>query len=176
MAEDLRYPVGRFNRPESLTPNERSDAIDAIAKAPAAMRTAVKGLSDSQLDTPYRPDGWTVRQVVHHVPDSHMNAYCRIKLGLTEDTPTIKPYDEAKWAELADSRSKLVEESLTMLEVLHARWVLLMRSMNAADFSRTITHPEWKGPMSLDALVALYAWHGRHHVAHITGLRQRSGW
>jgi hypothetical protein len=176
MPEDLRYPIGRFTRPKSLSAKERDEAINAIAGAPALMRAAVKGLTREQLDTPYRPGGWTVRQVVHHVPDSHMNAYCRIKLGLTEDTPTIKPYDEAKWAELADSKSPLVEESLALLEALHARWVVLLRQMKPADFERTITHPEWDAPLSLDTVVALYAWHGRHHAAHVTSLRKRMGW
>lgn len=176
MADDLRYPVGKFIRPKSLSPKEREDAITEIARAPAAMRAAVNGLKREQLDTPYRPDGWTVRQVVHHVPDSHLNAYCRFKLGLTEDVPTIKPYQEALWAELADSKSDLIEESLTLLESLHARWVLLLRRMTPSDFGRKITHPEWEGPLSLDAVLALYAWHGRHHVAHVTALRQRMGW
>src|SRR5204863_6298749 len=127
---------------------ERQEAIEAIAGAPAAMRAAVRGLSDAQLDTPYRPGGWSVRQVVHHVPDSHMNAYCRFKLALTEDTPTIKPYDEALWAELPDGKSALVEESLTLLDALHKRWVVMLRAMKPSDFSRSISHPEWEGPMS----------------------------
>ncbi|MEX2152631.1 MAG: bacillithiol transferase BstA [Gemmatimonadaceae bacterium] len=173
---DLRYPVGRFTRPKTLTPKERKAAIRAIAGAPSALRAAVTGLTDAQLDTPYRPDGWTVRQVVHHVPDSHMNAYTRFKLALTEDVPTIKPYDEAKWAELDDSKSKLVEHSLTLLEALHARWVFLLERLKPADFERKLNHPEWDAPMTLDMLLALYAWHGRHHVAHITELRKRSGW
>jgi hypothetical protein len=173
---DLRYPVGRFTRPASLSPAERKEAIDAIAATPAAMRAAVKGLTDAQLDTPYRPDGWTVRQVVHHVPDSHMNAYIRCKLALTEDVPTIKPYDEAKWAELDDGTSKLVEQSLTLLETLHARWVFLLRRLQPSDFARTYNHPEYDTPMSLDAAVAMYAWHGKHHVAHITSLRARKKW
>lgn len=173
---DLRYPVGRFTRPDVLTPAERKAAIEAIAKAPAALRKAVSGLTDAQLDTPYRPDGWTVRQVVHHVPDSHMNAYVRFKLGLTEDMPTIKPYDEAKWAELDDSKSKLVEDSLALLEALHARWVFLLRRMQPSDFARKLNHPDWDVPLSLDMLLALYAWHGKHHVAHITSLKQRMGW
>ena len=176
MTTDLRYPVGKYNRPEKLTPEQRKAAIRTIEETPSRMRAAVAGLTDAQLDTPYRPDGWTVRQVVHHVPDSHMNAYIRFKLGITEDMPTIKPYDEAKWAELTDAKSKLVESSLTLLEALHARWVFLLEAMKPADFARTITHPEWKGPMSLDQLLALYAWHGPHHVAHVTELRKRRGW
>jgi uncharacterized damage-inducible protein DinB len=173
---DLRFPIGRFTRPTALTPAERKAAIDAIAKAPGAMRKAVAGLTDAQLDTPYRPDGWTVRQVVHHMPDSHLNAYVRFKLGLTEDTPTVKPYDEAKWAELDDSKSKLVEDSLKLLDALHARWVFLLRRMQPADFARKVNHPEWDAPLSLDALLALYAWHGKHHVAHVTALKKRMGW
>ena len=176
MTADLRYPVGKWVRPKSLTPAERKSAIEAIAKAPAAMRSAVNGLTDAQLDTPYRPGGWTVRQVVHHVPDSHMNAFTRFKLALTEDAPTIKPYDEAKWAELEDGKSKLVEHSLTLLDALHARWVFLLERLKPADFERTVIHPEHDAPMSLDALLSMYSWHGKHHVAHITALRERSGW
>jgi uncharacterized damage-inducible protein DinB len=173
--DDLRFPVGRFARPERLTPEQRRAAIDSIANAPARMRTAVHGLDDAQLDTPYRPDGWTVRQVVHHVPDSHMNAYTRLKLGLTEDTPTIKPYDEAAWATLDDVRATPIETSLSLLESLHDRWVRVLQAMSPADFERTINHPE-NGTMTLDQLLALYEWHGRHHVAHINNLRLRNGW
>ena len=173
--EDLRYPVGKHQRPETLNAAQRQAAIETIAAAPRAMREAVRGLDDAQLDTPYRPEGWTVRQVVHHVPDSHMNAYTRTKLALTETTPTIKPYDESAWAMLEDSRSTPIETSLTLLEMLHDRWVRILRSMNAADFARTLNHPE-NGVMSLDQLLALYDWHGRHHVAHIARLRERNGW
>lgn len=173
--EDLRYPVGRYQRPTNLSPDQRRAAIDSIAGAPARMRAAVRGLDDSQLDTPYRPDGWTVRQLVHHVPDSHLNSYTRFKLALTEDTPTIKPYDEAAWARLDDSRTTPIETSLTMLDVLHDRWVRLLHAMTPSDFERRINHPE-NGTMTLDQLLALYEWHGRHHVAHITELRWRMGW
>ena len=173
--EDLRYPVGKHQRPETLNAAQRQAAIETIAAAPRAMREAVRGLDDAQLDTPYRPEGWTVRQVVHHVPDSHMNAYTRTKLALTETTPTIKPYDESAWATLEDSRSTPIETSLMLLEMLHDRWVRILRSMNAADFARTLNHPE-NGVMSLDQLLALYDWHGRHHVAHIVRLRERNGW
>ena len=176
MTADLRYPIGKYVRPKSLTPAQRTEAIEAIAAAPAALRAAVTGLTDRQLDTPYRPGGWTIRQVVHHVPDSHMNAYTRFKLALTEDTPTIKPYDEAKWAELDDGKSKLVEHSLTLLDALHARWVFLLERLKASDFDRAVHHPEWDTPMSLDQLLAMYAWHGKHHTAQITSLRERSGW
>jgi hypothetical protein len=173
--EDLRYPVGRLHRPESLSDAQRRDAIDVIAAAPANMRAAVRDLSEPQLDTPYRPDGWTVRQVVHHVPDSHLNAYIRCKWTLTEDTPTIKAYDEAAWAKLDDSRTTPIETSVTMLEVLHDRWVRLLRSLSASDYSRKLIHPE-NGPMTIDGLLATYEWHSRHHVAHIVGLRKRNGW
>ncbi len=177
MEQDLRYPVGRFSRPtKSLSPADRARMIDEIAAAPAALRTALRGLDDRKLDTPYRPGGWTVRQVAHHVPDSHMNAYCRFKLALTEDVPTIKPYDEGKWADMTDGRSPLVEESLALVDALHKRWVLLLRDMKPADFERKLNHPEWDAPLSLDSMLALYAWHGRHHVAHVTSLRQREGW
>ena len=173
--EDLRYPVGRYQRPTNLTPDQRRAAIDSIAGAPARMRAAVRGLDDAQLDTPYRPEGWTVRQLVHHVPDSHVNSYTRFKLALTEDTPTIKPYDEAAWAQLDDSRTTPIETSLAMLDALHERWVHLLHAMTPNDFERRINHPE-NGTMTLDQLLALYEWHGRHHVAHITELRWRMGW
>lgn len=174
---DLRYPTGRFTRPTAaLSNSQRKEMINTIAETPAAIRSAIRGLSDEQLDTPYRPGGWTVRQVVHHVPDSHLNSYTRFKLGLTEEVPTVKPYDEARWADLADVRETPVETSLVLLESLHDRWVRLLRSMSAEDFGRRVNHPEWDAPMSLDVLLALYAWHGPHHTAHITGLRERMGW
>jgi uncharacterized damage-inducible protein DinB len=173
---DLRYPVGKFNRPAAaLTAEERQSLIDQIAATPARMREAVAGLNESQLDTPYRDGGWTVRQVVHHVPDSHMNAYTRVKLALTEEQPTIKPYDEAAWAKLNDVRDTPIETSLLLLETLHQRWNTILRAMTGADFERTLIHPD-HGVMTLDALIAMYAWHGRHHVGHITSLRSRSGW
>src|SRR6202165_30510 len=142
---------------------------------PGAVRQLVGGLSDAQLDTPYRDGGWTVRQVVHHVPDSHMNAYTRVKLALTEHEPTIKPYDEAAWAKLNDVRDTPVETSLLLLDTLHARWGTILSAMTEADFARTLVHPD-HGVMTLDWLIAMYAWHGRHHVAHITSLRGRNGW
>ena len=171
---DLRFPVGRFAF-TGADENARAESIAIIADLPARMRAAVKGLSDAQLDTRYRPEGWTVRQVVHHVPDSHMNAYMRFKFALTEDTPRIKPYDEARWAELTDGRSGPVEPSLAILDGLHARWTLLLRSMGAADFDRQLEHPE-HGLLSLDRMLALYAWHCRHHVAHVTELKRREKW
>lgn len=173
--EDLRYPIGRATRVDSLTPAQRDEAITVIADCPAHMRAAVAGLDDAQLDTPYRPEGWTVRQVVHHVPDSHLNAYIRTKLALTEDTPTIKPYDENAWATLADMRSTPIETSLRLLESTHDRWVRILQAMPPADFQKTLNHPE-NGIMTLDRVLSMYAWHSRHHVAHITRLRERSGW
>lgn len=173
---DLRFPTGRFQRPQApLDQTGRRRAIDAIASTPGQLRAAIDGLTAPQLDTPYRPDGWTVRQVVHHVPDSHMNAYVRFKLALTEDEPTIKPYDEARWAELPDSRETPVETSLVLLEQLHDRWVRLLRSMSERDFARQLRHPE-SGVQRLDQMLAMYAWHGPHHVAHVTSLRERMGW
>jgi DinB family protein len=175
LTDDLRYPVGKFHFDPNVTPAMRRTCIAQIRDAPAAMRAAAGGLSDSQLDTPYRPEGWTVRQVVHHVPDSHLNAYCRFKLALTEDNPQIKPYDEGAWAKLEDTRRTPVETSLALLESLHQRWVTLLESMNDRDFGRRLRHPE-AGEKTIDWLLQLYAWHGRHHVAHITSLRQREGW
>lgn len=173
---DLRYPIGTFERRDALSADERRTMIETIAAAPSRMREAVAGLSDAQLDTPYREGGWTVRQVVHHVPDSHLNAYVRLKLALTEDDPLIRPYDEMRWAALPDSRDTPLDVSLTLLESLHARWVTLFRSMKDADFRRTLRHPDHTGILTVDWLVAMYAWHSRHHVAHVTSLRERMGW
>jgi hypothetical protein len=172
---DLRYPVGRFEFEGTLSEPDRRLLIDQIAATPEKMRAAVAGLNDKQLDTPYRPGGWTVRQVVHHVPESHLNSYIRFKLAMTEDQPTIKPYLEDRWAELEDARTAPVEMSLNLLESLHQSWVWFLRSLENSDFQRTFHHPEL-GLVSLDKNVALYAWHGRHHVAHITSLRERNGW
>jgi uncharacterized damage-inducible protein DinB len=172
---DLRYPIGRAECTPSLSGEERGAAVDALAAAPARLRAAVAGLSDSQLDTPYRPDGWTVRQLVHHVADSHTNAYMRFRLALTEDNPTIRPYDEKAWAELPDVRAMPVAVSLDLLDRLHERLVFLLRHTPDADFARQLTHPE-NGPMTLDALLGIYAWHGRHHTAHVTALRERMRW
>jgi len=174
--DDLRYPIGPFRYTGTGNSARRAQWIGEIAAAPAALRASVVGLSAGQLDTPYRPDGWTVRQVVHHVPDSHLNAYTRIKLALTEDEPVIKPYEEARWAELADARTGPIEPSLALLEFLHQRWLLLLNSLRPADFARRYQHPELGRMFGLDEVLALYAWHGRHHVAHITSLRQRMGW
>jgi uncharacterized damage-inducible protein DinB len=175
IGEDLRYPIGRFEFSASITPEQRNEYIRAIELAPAALRDAVAGLDAAQLDTAYRLGGWTVRQVVHHLPDSHVNSYVRFRLALTEDEPVIKPYAEDRWAHLPDARTALIEPSLDLFDALHKRWAALLRAMSDADFARTFRHPEM-GVIRLDANLALYAWHGRHHVAQITGLRERAGW
>lgn len=174
-ATDPRYPVGRFRVEGEIGAEQRRVWIDEIAEAPARLREAVAGLTEAQLDTPYRDGGWTVRQVVHHVPDSHANAYTRFKLGLTEADPVIKPYDEDAWARLDDVRATPLDVSLTLLEMLHVRLVHVLRAVTDEQWSRTIQHPE-NGRMRLDFLLGLYAWHGRHHVAHVTRLRERMGW
>jgi len=175
VAADLQYPIGRFKWKGSATEEQRRDLINEIEAAPAWLRDAVQSLNQQQLDTPYRPGGWTVRQVVHHLPDSHMNAYIRFRLAVTEENPTIKPYEQQLWAELADARTAPVETSLTLLDSLHHRWVILLRSLAPGDWARTFQHPEL-GSVTLDKNLALYAWHGKHHVAQITSLREREGW
>ena len=172
---DLRYPVGPFEFAGTLSNEQRQTLIEQIAATPEKMRAAVEGLTDEQLNTPYRPEGWTVRQVVHHVPESHMNSYVRFKLAITEEEPTIKPYFEDRWAQLDDARQAPVELSLNLLHALHERWVWFLRSLKEPDFQRSFRHPEL-GTVSLDKNIALYAWHGRHHVAHITSLRERMKW
>ena len=173
---DPRYPVGEFARPsEPLTPAQREEFISVLEAAPARLREAVSGLTPAQLDTPYRPGGWTVRQVAHHVPDSHLNAYVRMKLALTEEEPAVKGYDEAEWAKLPDVAATPIEVSLALLDALHRRWVTLLRSLSERDFARTARHHEW-GTVTNDFFLADYAWHSRHHVAHITSLREREGW
>ena len=172
---DLRYPIGKWGREPVTSDAQRRTLLDQIAAEPANLRAAVTGLSETQLDTHYRPGGWSVRQVVHHVPDSHMNAFIRFKLALTEDEPLIKTYEEQKWAELPDVKQTPVETSLALLERLHERWVRLMRATPAELYARRFRHPEI-GPMTLDDLISMYSWHGRHHTAHITSLRERMGW
>ena len=162
---DLHYPIGRFQYAGESTEAQRREFIDRIESTPARLRAAVEGLTQEQLDTPYRPGGWTVRQLVHHVADSHLNSFCRFRLALTEEAPSVKGYDQDRWAELSDSRTAPVEDSLALLDALHRRWVLLLQSMSASDFARTFLHSEL-GPVSLDRTLALYAWHGDHHVAH----------
>ena len=172
---DARYPIGDFKMEQEVTPAKRERAIGEIAAAPGKLRAVLAGLKDEQLDTPYREGGWTVRQVAHHVPDSHVNAYIRWKLALTETEPTIKPYVEGAWAELADSKTLPVEVSLDLLDAVHERWMVLLRAAKESDLLRTFRHPE-HGLRTLDWMVFLYAWHGRHHVAHITELRKKNGW
>jgi len=172
---DLRYPIGKFTFDGSSTEADRQKFTDDIEQTPAKLRAAVQALSEARLDTPYRPGGWTVRQVVHHLPDSHLNSYVRFKLALTEDEPTIKPYYEDRWAELQEAKTAPIELSLALLDSLHKRWVLMLRSMKSEDWKRTFRHPDL-GVVSLEKNVALYSWHGRHHVAHITSLRERMGW
>lgn len=174
-SRDLRYPIGRYAAPKEITPDTRAEWIREVEILPQNLRRAVSGLNDAQLDTPYRPGGWTIRQVVHHFADSHLNSYSRFRWAATENVPTIKTYNEADWAELADAKTAPAELSLALLEALHARWVILLRSFGEAEFARTTKHPEW-GEIRVDWLLGLYAWHCRHHVAHITALRERHGW
>ena len=172
---DPRFPIGKFHYEGTPSADQREKFIAGIEQTPAAVRAAVQGLSPQQLDTPYRDGGWTVRQVVHHVPESHMNAYIRFKLALTEDEPTIKPYAEDRWAKLADVQPTPIEVSLALLENLHVRWVVLLQGLQEEDWKRTFIHPE-SGVVSLEKNLALYAWHGKHHTAHITELRKRMHW
>jgi uncharacterized damage-inducible protein DinB len=172
---DPRYPVGKYEEPAKITPELRARAIQEIAATPEKLRAAVKELNDAQLDTPYREGGWTVRQVVHHVADSHMNSYMRFRLALTETEPTIKPYEESAWAKLEDAAHAPIEVSLKLLEPLHERWVRLLRSMKPEEFSRTFRHPK-HGAKTIDWMLFLYEWHGKHHTAHITELRKQKGW
>jgi uncharacterized damage-inducible protein DinB len=172
--DDLRYPIGKFQSPAASTSETRAANIETLRLLPERLRAAVNGLSDVQLDTPYREGGWTARQIVHHLADSHANSYIRFKLALTEESPTIKPYDEAAWARLPDSRMP-IEPSLDFVDGLHARFVGLLESMTEGDFQRSFNHPE-RGRMTLGTNLALYDWHSRHHTAHITRLRERMGW
>lgn len=172
---DLRYPIGTYEPLTNTTEAHRSALIENIAAAPQLLRAGVQGLSSAQLDTPYRPEGWTVRQVVHHVADSHLNSYIRFRWALTEDQPLIKVYDEKEWAQLPDASMADPAVSLALLDTLHARWVLLLRAMTPAQFNRTLRHPE-AGLLKLETMLGLYDWHGRHHVAQITRLRERKEW
>lgn len=169
---DLRFPIGAFTFPESVTPAQRTAHIAALRDLPAQLRAALADLPESHLETPYRPGGWSIRQTIHHIADSHMNSYIRFKLAVTEDVPTVKPYDEARWAELTDGKTGPIEWSLTLLDVLQPRWATFLESLSDADWQRSYRHPE-QGLVRLDAALALYDWHGRHHVAHITALRAR---
>jgi hypothetical protein len=172
--DELRYPIGRFKAPSAMIPEDRTANIAVLRELPELLTSAVNGLNDAQLNTPYRDGGWTMRQVVHHIADSHMNSYVRCKLALTEYDPTIKPYDESAWATLADNHMP-VEVSLALTRALHERWVALFESLSDKDFQKKFVHPE-RGPQDLETTVALYAWHSRHHTAHITSLRTRMGW
>lgn len=173
---DARYPIGKFDWSAPVTARVVVDAIDELSRRPAELRRAVDGLSDEQLDTPYREGGWTLRQVVHHLPDSHLNGYVRCKLALTEDNPTIRPYHEDRWAALGDSRDTPLEVSLSLLTNLHARWVALVRGLSERDLDRTFRHPEAAIDIPLRQHLAHYAWHGRHHTAQITATVEREGW
>jgi uncharacterized damage-inducible protein DinB len=174
MTNDLSYPIGKFDMSAEISAEMHVANINAIRDLPKSIESAVAGLNDDQLDTEYRPGGWTVRQTVHHVADSHVNSFCRFKLALTEDVPTIRPYREELWAELADSRLP-IDSSLAIIRGVHHRLHVLLESMADSDFERELVHPD-SGRFSVDKLLALYAWHGAHHVAHITRLRERSGW
>ncbi|MBL7923131.1 MAG: putative metal-dependent hydrolase [Bacteroidia bacterium] len=175
-ADILRYPIGKFSVPEQITEEKINHWIEIIESLPLKMREAVNGLTADQLDCPYREGGWTLRQVVHHVADSHMNAYIRFKLALTEDNPSIKPYQEEKWAELPEARHGQIEISLKILEALHTRWTHVLRNMYSTDWHRTYYHPENKKTTSLGHALGLYAWHSEHHVAHVTNLRKFKNW
>lgn len=171
---DLRFPIGKFDKNIEITAEKRQDFIQTIISLPENLRNTVENLTEEQLETPYRDGGWTVRQTIHHVGDSHLNSLCRFKLALTEEMPTIRPYDEARWAELSDSKMP-VEISLKMLEAIHLRWANLLDSMTDADFERKLIHPD-SGEWTLEKMLALYAWHSRHHTAHIANLIERNGW
>ncbi len=173
--DNLRYPIGRFTPLEATSPEIRSAQIEVLRSLPETLQSAVSGLNVQQLDTPYREGGWSVRQLVHHIADSHANSYVRCKLALTEDWPTIKTYDEKAWAELADSRDVPIDVSLQLIGALHARWVALLESLSEADFQKGYHHPE-SGPQNLATVLAIYAWHSQHHTAHITSLRARQNW
>ena len=172
---DVRYPVGKWSPSKSIDADTRRRLIEEIDALPGQLGAAVAGLDDSRLDTPYRPEGWTPRQIVNHVMDSHLNAYIRFKLAVTEDNPTVKPYDEKTWAETIDGRAASLSTSLPVIDGLHQRWVQFLKSLEQSAFARTLVHPE-RGSMTLDDLLQLYAWHGRHHTAHITELRKRENW
>ena len=173
---DLRYPIGKFMEPAQIDAALIRSCIADIASFPERLKTEVEYLSEQQLDTPYRPDGWTTRQVVHHCADSHMNSWIRFKLTLTEDQPLIKPYSEDRWAELPDSKIMDIEPALMLLQALHAKWVFLLQSLSATDLKKVYVHPEHGTKYSLEMAVTLYAWHCNHHLAHITNLKSRQGW
>lgn len=175
-SEEFKYPIGKFTRVASISAQDLSKWISDIEALPSQLHDAVKNLNDAQLDTPYRPGGWTIRQVVHHLPDSHMNSYIRFKLALTEDNPTIKPYMEERWAELPEAKTADAQLSLDLLAALHKRWAQMLRNMTAEQWKRTFFHPESNKEFPLEIILSLYAWHGKHHLAHITELKKRMGW
>ncbi len=174
--EQLKYPIGKFQIPESVSPQDISNWISIIESAPTQIEAAVEGLTDEQLNTPYRPEGWTIRQVIHHLPDSHMNSYIRFKWTLTEDSPVIKAYDERLWGELEDGKNAPIGMSVQLLKSLHARWGVMLKNLSEADLEKCFTHPESGNLISLKTMVALYAWHSQHHLTHITSLKERMGW
>ena len=174
MSEDLSFPIGKYDKDLEITPEQRKQFIREIAELPEDLRKAVKNLTDEQLDSPYRPAGWTARQVVHHVGDSHMNSLIRFKLALSEDNPTIRPYAEDLWAETAEYKMP-VEVSLNLIDSIHRRWATLLDSMSDEDFARTLNHSE-TGIWTLESLLGMYAWHGKHHTAHINNLKKRNDW
>lgn len=172
---ELAYPIGTFHYSEAITPQQRKLWIEELRKLPSELRNTVEGLSDERLETPYRPAGWTVRQVVHHLPDSHMNSYVRFRIALTEDSPSIRAYREAEWAQLSDARFGPIEPSLQILDGLHARWTALLEKLTDDEFGCTFHHPELR-EVRLDWALGLYAWHSRHHLAHIQNLGRRMNW
>lgn len=174
MSEDLSFPIGKYDKDSEISPEQRKQFIREIAELPNNLREAVKDLSDEQIDTPYRPEGWTARQVIHHVGDSHMNSFIRFKLALTEDNPTIRPYAEDLWAQSAEYQMP-VDVSLDLIDSIHRRWTTLLESMSNEDFARTLNHPE-TGAWTLENLLGMYVWHGNHHTAHINNLKKRNGW
>lgn len=174
--EQLKYPIGHYLPPDPIPESLIKTWISEIQSLPAALESALAGMTDTQLDTPYRPGGWTVRQLVHHLADSHVNAHCRLRLALTEDGPTIKPYEQDEWAELADVKNMPVVHSLNILTGLHARWAFLLKNLSSSQFQRVFVHPEYQKTYSIGEMTGLYAWHGKHHLAHITELKKRNGW
>lgn len=174
--EELRYPIGKYQKPENFNPGLKDEWIAAISSLPDWLESCVENLDEAQLKTPYRPGGWTVIQTIHHIADSHMNAYVRLKLALTEDIPQIKPYEEALWAELPDVHIVPVNVSLTLLHALHRRWVAVLKNMKPADWNRSFYHPDQRRNIPLWEMTALYAWHGKHHMEQVRRLRQRMNW
>lgn len=175
-SEKLKYPIGKFTYPDKIKKSDVNKMIKEIDKLPKRLKDAVKNLSEEQLNTAYRDGGWTVRQVIHHLADSHVNSYCRFRLALTEENPTIKPYVEAKWAELPDAKSLPVKFSLDLLKNLHKRWNVLLKSLDKDQLKRTFHHPDHNKDIRLDQTISLYAWHSNHHLAHINELKKRKNW